>query len=133
MMFENVVCWILFRRVFNAIMWRMTEISQRKKKLHGDRFSILMAQQVKVISNVESNYVELGCFIQGCGAVVKMQLPWLHSSFVRRNYIPEVTNLFGTESCFLVQIHAKGHQFDTYTSEIKFAKFVFNHVIINKN
>jgi len=40
----------------------------------------------------------------------------------------EVTDLFGTENYFLVQIHAKG-----YTSEIKFAKFVFNYVIINKD
>jgi len=30
-----------------------------------------------------------------------------------------VTNLFETESYFLVQIHAKGDQFETHTSEIK--------------
>jgi len=30
-----------------------------------------------------------------------------------------VTNLFETESYFLVQIHAKGNQFDTHTSQIK--------------
>ena len=32
---------------------------------------------------------------------------------------PGVTNLIETESHFLVQIHAKGYQFDTHTSEIK--------------
>jgi len=30
-----------------------------------------------------------------------------------------VSNLFETESNFLVQIHAKGYHFDTHTSEIK--------------
>jgi len=30
-----------------------------------------------------------------------------------------VTKLFETQSCFLVQIYAKGYQFDTQTSEIK--------------
>ena len=30
-----------------------------------------------------------------------------------------VTNLFETENYFLVQIHAKGYQFDTHTSDIK--------------
>jgi len=42
-----------------------------------------------------------------------------------------VTNLYETESYFLVQIHAKGYQFDTHTSEIKFVKFVFNYVTFN--
>jgi len=30
-----------------------------------------------------------------------------------------ITNLFETESYFLVQIYAKSYQFDTHTSEIK--------------
>jgi len=47
-----------------------------------------------------------------------------------------VTNLFETESYFLVQIHAKAYQFDTHTSEINIcwiSKFVLNNVIINEN
>ena len=33
-----------------------------------------------------------------------------------------VTKLFETQSCFLVQIHAKGYKFDTQTSEIKICR-----------
>jgi len=44
-----------------------------------------------------------------------------------------VTDLFETESYFLVQILAKGYQFDTHTAEIKLAEFGFNYVIINNN
>jgi len=43
-------------------------------------------------------------------------------------HIARATNLFETESYLLVQIHVKGYQFDTHTSEIKFVKFVFNYV-----
>jgi len=50
----------------------------------------------------------------------------------RPTFTSGVTNLFGTES-YLEQNHAKGYQFDTHASEIKFAKFIFNYVIINKN
>jgi len=32
---------------------------------------------------------------------------------------PGVTNVFETESYFMVQIHAKGYQSDAHTSEIK--------------
>jgi len=48
-------------------------------------------------------------------------------------YKPGVINLFETESYFLVQIHAKGNQFDAHTSEIKFAKLVFKYVTFNRN
>jgi len=33
----------------------------------------------------------------------------------------------------LVQIHAKGYQSGTHTSEIKIDQFAFNYVIINEN
>ena len=42
---------------------------------------------------------------------------------------PGVINLFESKSCFLVQIHAKGYQFDTHTSEIK----ICLNYAINKN
>jgi len=61
---------------------------------------------------------------------------WVHSEYIYIYiyiYKSGVTNLFETESYFMVQIHAKGDQFDTHTSEIKFAKFVFNCVIMNIN
>jgi len=48
------------------------------------------------------------------------------------SYTSGVTNLFETESYFLVQIHAKDYRFHTHLSEEKFAKFVFNYVIIIK-
>jgi len=47
--------------------------------------------------------------------------------------MPGATNVFENERYFLLQIHAKGYQSGTHTSEIKFASFVFNYVIINEN
>ena len=68
---------------------------------------------------------------------VKYIFPRVHIILFCYNHMKyhaaRVTNLFETESYFLVQIHAKGYQFDTHTSEIKIAKFVFNFVIIHKN
>jgi len=33
----------------------------------------------------------------------------------------------------MVQIHAKGYQLDTHTYEMKFGKFAFNYLIMNKD
>ena len=44
--------------------------------------------------------------------------------------MPGSTNRFKNESYFLAQIHVKGYQSGTETSEIKFSQFVFNYVII---
>jgi len=41
-----------------------------------------------------------------------------------------VTHLFETESYFLVQIHAKGCQFDTHTSEIKICT-IYLHIMLS--
>ena len=51
-----------------------------------------------------------------------------HQSTMRISYC-RVANLFENESYFIVHIHAKGYQFDTHTSDIQFAQFVFNYVI----
>ena len=49
-----------------------------------------------------------------------------HQSTMRISYC-KVANLFENEKN--ATIHAKGYQFDTYTSDIQFAQFVFNYVI----
>jgi len=48
-------------------------------------------------------------------------------------YRAGVTNLFETESYFLVQIHAKGYRFDTHTSEIKICSICLQLCVIHKN
>ena len=49
---------------------------------------------------------------------------------LRLGFKTGVTKLFETQSCFFVQIHAKGYQFDTQTSEIKIC-IIFFHMMLS--
>jgi len=54
-------------------------------------------------------------WIQECKSECK-RIKW-QCDVTTSNYKPGVTKLFETESKVLVQIHAKGYQSDTHTSE----------------